>query len=920
MRQASAFCDRAFFRFKILGIREQTRVSRMSHTPSCSLPVVSLRGVCWPARSVLIVLAFIRLVLHDSALLTPHANGADPPALPRADADGKLLPDGSIARLGTSRWREGTRLWGVQLSPDGKVVAYTTQGGDVKILDRASGREIRRLVPRGDQVAGYPVFSPDAHLLAAIGSGKTIQIWEVATGKLVHAVYGTESFSSVAFSGDGRMIAAGGGFPDKNVRTWNLGTGKETGRFEVISNRGAGVALSSDGTELATWACDPVESLTNRSVGAVAQIWDVAAKKEIHRLTAEDAVLGLGVAPSGKEVAIDTKRSVQIFELATGSSRRLSRKAGEPGFPASKPSYAPDGKSLAVFTPIPLAGHGFTLWDAVTGTRQSPPVPPCPPNSVVFAGNRILACGVHGHTVRVWDVDSGKDLVPVKGHCGAITSLVWTSKDRTIVSADSKGRVCLWDVATGRMTFETQGSYSQDNSYPSGAGLCAVAPDSKHIVTADGRRQPYIQILDDARSHQYPIRVPERLTDAMTAFAAAKPAAAVAGESPRLPGGDEYAIYLFDVRTGAVTRELAVPSIAMGVALSEDAKRVAAAYAVDTDSDGQRYAIAVRVWDAETGKVLPEFMTISFARDWNLGRVPLTFARNRRFLTVGENGGLVGLWNPETGKRLGTFGGEAGWQVGALLAFPDQATVAIGMHQLKTGRAKIQLRELASGQVRAEFSGHSGPVSSLALSADGKVLASGSCDTTVILWDLTGLAQRGSDRLSAQDAEALWRQLGGQDALRAYRAIWRLAGSPHEAFAMLASKLKPETDSPSTVDIARLIRQLDDAGFAARERALQGLRRVGEPARQALKKAIAGEPSEETRGRIESLLADLDSGRPLAEELRALRAVEVLEHAATPEARALLEKLAAGNKDRALTQAADIARNVLASQEDRLRR
>jgi hypothetical protein len=242
------------------------------------------------------------------------------------------------------------------------------------------------------------------------------------------------------------------------------------------------------------------------------------------------------------------------------------------------------------------------------------------------------------------------------------------------------------------------------------------------------------------------------------------------------------------------------------------------------------------------------------------------------------------------------------------------------MHQLKTGRAKIQLRELASGQVRAEFSGHSGPVSSLALSADGKVLASGSCDTTVILWDLTGLAQRGSDRLSAQDAEALWRQLGGQDALRAYRAIWRLAGSPHEAFAMLASKLKPETDSPSTVDIARLIRQLDDAGFAARERALQGLRRVGEPARQALKKAIAGEPSEETRGRIESLLADLDSGRPLAEELRALRAVEVLEHAATPEARALLEKLAAGNKDRALTQAADIARNVLASQEDRLRR
>ena len=829
------------------------------------------------------------------------------------DADGNPLPAGSIARLGTSRWREGARLWGLQLSPNGKVVAYTTQPGDVRILDPATGREVKRLVAPRDQAVGHPFFSPDGRLLAVAGREKSIQILEITTGKLLHTIRGKEAFFSAAFSGDGRVLATGGGFPDKNVRTWNVATGKEAGIFEVIPKNGAYAVLSSDGNKLATWAADPREAWSNREIGNQTQIWDVASRKEIHRLTAEAPVLALGFAPSGKEVAIDTFKTLQIFELATGKVRELSRGQGETGIPFSVVSYAPRGNKLAIYSPTsPIFENTFTLWDAAAGKPQSRPPGPCSASSVVFAGDRILACGGHGHTVRVWDVGSGKDLVPVSGHCGAITSLVWSSDDKGLISADSKGSLCTWDVRRGRMISDTQVCYDRENNHFSDAGICAVAPDRKHVIATEDRRQPFVRMLDGSSRREYLIAITEQLTEAMTAFAATKPAALITGEAPRLAGDEQFAVYAFDVQNGKVTRQLTLPSIAMGVALSGDANRAAAAYETDREQEGERYAVAVRLWDAETGKVLRELKNISFTRDWNVNRIPLTFAPDRRFLAAGENGGLVGLWNPETGKRLRTFGGTPGWQVGALFVFPDQSMVAVGAHDLESGQAKIQLRELASGDVRAEFVGHSGPVTSFALSGDGRVLASGSCDTTIVLWDLTGLAKWRTERLSPTDTEGLWAQLGGQDAGRAYRAIWRLAASPQEAVAMLASKLKFEPDNvPSSADIARLIRQLDDASFTARERAVQELRRVGEPARELLKDLLGRQPSEETRRRVESLLADLDSGRPMAEDLAGLRAVEVLEYAGTPEARALLGRLASGRKDRALTHAAGMALKAL---------
>src|SRR5207249_10739415 len=113
--------------------------------------------------------------------------------------------------------------------------------------------------------------------------------------------------------------------------------------------------------------------------------------------------------------------------------------------------------------------------------------------------------------------------------------------------------------------------------------------------------------------------------------------------------------------------------------------------------------------------------------------------------------------------------------------------------------------------------------------------------------------------------------------------------------------------SPDKEQLARWIVDLDSAVFADRAKATRELERQAELAEPLLRKALAGDPSPEVRRRIEALLGKLQGPVTSAEMLRSIRAIEVLEHIATPEARELLRKLAVGTPDARLTREAKAA-------------
>jgi hypothetical protein len=109
---------------------------------------------------------------------------------------------------------------------------------------------------------------------------------------------------------------------------------------------------------------------------------------------------------------------------------------------------------------------------------------------------------------------------------------------------------------------------------------------------------------------------------------------------------------------------------------------------------------------------------------------------------------------------------------------------------------------------------------------------------------------------------------------------------------MLRRRLQPTKAIPQA-ELDRLIAALDDDRFAARERASKRLAALGPVAEKALLATQEKNCSAEMRQRGGDLLAKLERGLP-PEQVRELRAVEVLEAVGTPEAVALLQKLAGG--------------------------
>jgi hypothetical protein len=314
---------------------------------------------------------------------------------------------------------------------------------------------------------------------------------------------------------------------------------------------------------------------------------------------------------------------------------------------------------------------------------------------------------------------------------------------------------------------------------------------------------------------------------------------------------------------------------------------------------------------ADTGRVLRAFpgprgfvVALAFAPD---GRGLVTAVSNEKF-TRGE----MVLWEVATGKERCRFplkgaGLRAALAVspdGRFLAFADGARSAEDWVDSPT----IHLRDLATGKELRRFTGQRGEVLALAFTPDGTRLASGSKDTTALVWDTGGLIKERlaqASNLSPQELEARWADLAGADVATAYRAMGALVVA-RQAVPFLKERLQslPRQDRQR---IDRLIADLDSDDFAVRERATEELANLGGLAKPALEKALANRTSLEVRQRAEKLLGRLPKSGPSGADLRASRALEVLEQIDTPEVQRAFKALTREAPDAWLSQEAEAA-------------
>jgi hypothetical protein len=149
--------------------------------------------------------------------------------------------------------------------------------------------------------------------------------------------------------------------------------------------------------------------------------------------------------------------------------------------------------------------------------------------------------------------------------------------------------------------------------------------------------------------------------------------------------------------------------------------------------------------------------------------------------------------------------------------------------------------------------------------------------------------------------------LADKDAAKAFNAIGLLTAAPEQAVAMLKDKLKAAPDPADHKQVVRLIADLDSERFETRQKAMEELKQLGERAEPALLEALKDKLSLESRKRVEELLESVRALSASPERLRELRAVEVLEHIGSREARRVLQTLAAGASPARLTREAKAA-------------
>jgi RNA polymerase sigma factor (sigma-70 family) len=780
------------------------------------------------------------------------------------DVHGDPLPPGALARLGTVRFRP-PGSWLAGFLP-GDTTLLTVGEGSLSGWDVATGKELHRFR-----------FEGSIHTCALAADGKTvalgaspqdpdavaISLCDVTTGRVLQECRGhTNQVRSLVFSGDGRLVVSGS--HDKTVRFWDTSTGKEVRRFDEPDMVMA-IALAPDGKALATTTFHSTESKWT------VRLRDAVTGQELSRFQADVPVFHLAFAPDGKTlVALEPANggkptgTIHLWDVATGKLRQL------PGQPAVLYSavFTPDGKTLATGS-----NEGIVLWDVSTAKERGRLAGQYIATAgLTISGDGKTLASLSNGTIRLWEVATLKELpAPAEGHQGGVLAVVFLPDGKTLASVGGDRTLRLWEAATGRPV--------RMHPLPGGTtdASSGFAPDGSTLNWRDGKR---IAQLDVATGK--PLRAAD-FPEEVYYFAPSPDGKLLAA------WGRDQTLRLVDRATGKVVRELSKKRevVVSHLAFAPDSRTLA----VGREEDEGHTLGLLDTTTGERRTLLP----------YPGGGVALAFSPDGKSLAVSLADDRVVLLDVATGAEFLALPLQ---EHPAELAYsPDGKLLAVG-----TAGGAIQLWELATGKEVRWLAGHQGSVSCLAFSVDGRRLASGGWDTTVLTWDVLNPGGKlpAAGKLTDKELEARWADLAGADPARGYRAIQALVAAPEQAVPFLREHLRPAV-GPDPKRLTRLIADLDADTFTVREQATGELTRLGPLARPALREALAGQPSAEVRQRIERLLAR--SGKlPLADdELRLWRAIQVLELLGNPEAGKVLENLGQGAPEARPTEEARAA-------------
>jgi WD40 repeat protein len=594
------------------------------------------------------------------------------------------VPSGREVRcIWLGHWTQDGHFTRVALSPDGKWVAWSGPGsGGVSVADVATGRVIDRLHPPDGKKRNVPAqpfaFSPDSKTLATGGEDGTLRLWDLSTGaETLHAKVG--AFDRCVFSPDRKTLAVAGSKFD-GLRLIDIAPDRPaTGKalpFPVVRPAPHCFAFCPDGAQLAGGDDNLV------------RVWDVATGKELKRIEwTGKAAYAVAFSPDGKTLTAVSRdgrvrtwttagKETRAFELPFNPSNRDT---------AARLALSPDGRWLAV---APLAKE-IRLVHLNAGGELSPPAP--------------------------------------QPRATYASAYVFSPDGMYLVSPSSEDHLLVWEARTGKLV--RKGTEDARSVY-----WAAFTPDGKKVLTLSFDRNWADKVRLDEWDFATCKRLRQRELDVRPGQVALSPDAKllICGENNDIryrmhPTGD---LVLIGRATGRQVRHL-------------DDGKATAAQALACSSDGSKLATisnkgTVRIWDAGKRKLLHTLEAggspgLSFELRFIDGDRTLV-SLSMQYGSGGHRVSRITEWDVATGKKKSSEGPtDMGW---CHRLSPDARLLAWTAGAGRDRREEVEVWDVSAGRDFRRFEGLRGGPTFFLFSPDGRTLATGSADDTVVIWDV----------------------------------------------------------------------------------------------------------------------------------------------------------------------------------------